>query len=168
MGRIWAWQFCINLANHRFMGGGFAIYNAANFAVYGPSDAIGFQAAHSIYFGVLGEHGYFGLMLFLAVWWLSFREAGKLRKVTRDQSDVQWAYYLAGMCQVSLVGYLVGGAFLQLAYFDLPYNIIIIIVITHRWIVEGGSRNETVGAFGALNNPHNALLKTIVPPRTLP
>ena len=38
------------------------------------------------------------------------------------------------MCQVSLVGYAVGGAFLSLAYFDLPYNILILIVLARRWI----------------------------------
>ncbi len=38
------------------------------------------------------------------------------------------------MCQVSLVGYAVGGAFLSLAYFDLPYNILIMIVVGRRWI----------------------------------
>jgi hypothetical protein len=33
-----------------------------------------------------------------------------------------------------LVGYAVGGAFLSLAYFDLPYNILIMIVLGRRWI----------------------------------
>ena len=33
------------------------------------------------------------------------------------------------MCQVSLVGYAVGGAFLSLTYFDLPYYIVLILVV---------------------------------------
>jgi hypothetical protein len=36
------------------------------------------------------------------------------------------------MCQVSLAGYAVGGAFLSLAYFDLLYDIVIIVVILEK------------------------------------
>jgi putative inorganic carbon (HCO3(-)) transporter len=36
------------------------------------------------------------------------------------------------MCQVSLAGYAVGGAFLSLAYFDLLYDIILIIVLLEK------------------------------------
>ena len=40
------------------------------------------------------------------------------------------------MSQVALVGFAVGGAFLSLAYFDLPYNIMIILVVTNRWLAQ--------------------------------
>jgi hypothetical protein len=36
------------------------------------------------------------------------------------------------MIQVSLLAYLVGGAFLSLAYFDLPWHLIAIVLICHR------------------------------------
>lgn len=38
------------------------------------------------------------------------------------------------MMQVSLIAYAVGGAFLSLAYFDLPYNIMAIVVVTRVWV----------------------------------
>jgi hypothetical protein len=38
------------------------------------------------------------------------------------------------MCQVALIGYVVGGAFLGLAYFDLPYVIMALIVVTGAWV----------------------------------
>jgi hypothetical protein len=38
------------------------------------------------------------------------------------------------MIQVSLVGYLVGGAFLYLAYFDLPYYLMILATILKAWM----------------------------------
>ena len=47
------------------------------------------------------------------------------------------------MCQVSLVGYAVGGAFLSLAYFDLPYDILLLVVVAKRWLQES-TRQETV------------------------
>ena len=38
------------------------------------------------------------------------------------------------MCQVTLVGYAVGGAFLSLSYWDLPYNVLILVVLGCRWL----------------------------------
>jgi hypothetical protein len=35
------------------------------------------------------------------------------------------------MLQVSFVGYAVGGLFLGLAYFDLPYSLLALVVTTH-------------------------------------
>jgi hypothetical protein len=37
------------------------------------------------------------------------------------------------MIQVSLVGYAAGGAFLGLAYFDLPYHLMIILVLAAKF-----------------------------------
>ena len=63
MGRINAWTMALNLAKDNFFGGGFSIYESAVFARYAPDPEA--RAAHSIYFQVLGEHGFVGLFLFL-------------------------------------------------------------------------------------------------------
>ncbi len=144
MGRINAWAMALNLANDRFLGGGFASYTGDVFARYAPNPT-DLHVAHSIYFSVLGEHGYGGLFLFLLVWWLTFRMAGKIRREAKLKDETQWAFYLAGMCQVSLVGYAVGGAFLSLAYFDLPYNILVILVVTLRWVRAYQGRDSPRG-----------------------
>jgi probable O-glycosylation ligase (exosortase A-associated) len=135
MGRINAWWAMYNLANDRLTGGGFDVYTGDVFARYAPDPKMP-RAAHSIYFQVLGEHGWLGLVLFLAIWILVWRGANALRRQTRDDPEHRWIYLMAGMCQVSLVGYAVGGAFLSLAYYDFPYNILIIIVVTQRWLAE--------------------------------
>ena len=149
MGRIQAWHFCASIAADRLTGGGFDIYNVHNYAAWGPPGWRLPQVAHSIYFSVLGEHGYVGLLLFLWLWWLVLRQAGQLRKVSKDRPELAWVYHLVGMCQVSLAGYLAGGAFLQLAYFDLPYNILVIVAVANRWFIDGLSKTGATGAFGS-------------------
>jgi putative inorganic carbon (HCO3(-)) transporter len=149
MGRIHAWQTAINVANNRPFGAGFEMYDWGVHAMYSPPETEKPRAAHSIYFSVLGEHGYVGLFLYLLMWWLVFRLAGRMRKETKGIAKVSWVYELVGMCQVSLVGFFVGGAFLSLAYFDLPFNILVILVVTQRWLNEGGWKNETVAAPGS-------------------
>jgi probable O-glycosylation ligase (exosortase A-associated) len=135
MGRINAWWMAWNLANDQFIGGGFDIYNAAIFLRYAP-DPKDIHAAHSIYFQVLGEQGFVGLFLFLLLWFLVWRSAGWLIREGRRSEDTKWCRNLGAMSQVCLVGYAVGGAFLSLAYFDLPYDILVIVVLTKRWLQE--------------------------------
>lgn len=50
------------------------------------------------------------------------------------------------MTQASLAGYAVGGAFLSLAYFDLPYNLVLLVVLARQWIAEKGWEREAVAA----------------------
>jgi probable O-glycosylation ligase (exosortase A-associated) len=145
LGRINAWWTMLHLANDRLLGGGFSIYSAPVFAAYSP-DPNNIRAAHSIYFQVLGEHGWIGFSLFLLVWFLGWRLANRIRRRTkREEGDLRYLGLLAGMCQVSLVGYAVGGAFLSLAYFDLPYNILVILVVANR-ILAGATSTDAVVA----------------------
>ncbi len=136
MGRINAWYMAWNLANdHLLTGGGFAIYEPLIFEKYAP-DPRDIHAAHSIYFQILGEHGWVGLFLWLAIWWFTWRAAAWLRANGKAEDGTLWCSQLGSMCQVSLVGYAVGGAFLSLAYFDLPYNVMVIVVATKAWMLE--------------------------------
>jgi len=132
-GRINAWWMAFNLAKDNFFGGGFAIAKADLFALYAPNPSM-VLAAHSIYFMVLGEHGFVGLFLFLLMWFFVWGSAGRLRKQGKKLPQTMWLSHLGAMCQVSLAGYAVGGAFLSLSYYDLPYNILILVVLGCRWL----------------------------------
>lgn len=133
LGRINAWYMAFNLAKANFFGGGFQVGLPALFALYAP-DPQDLHAAHSIYFMVLGEHGFIGLFLFLTLFLLVYLSAGRLRVQARAQPQTQWLSDLGAMCQVSLAGYAVGGAFLSLSYWDMPYNILVLVVVGRRWL----------------------------------
>ena len=131
LGRINAWWMAWNLALDRFpIGGGFAVYELDVFARYAPIPEP--RAAHSIYFQVLGEHGFGGLFLFMTIWGLAWICANAILRKARDRKDLEWARDLAAMSQVSLIGYLVGGAFLSLSYFELPFYIVVLLVVLRR------------------------------------
>jgi putative inorganic carbon (HCO3(-)) transporter len=134
MGRINAWWAAFNIAQDRMLGGGFDLYRPDVFAIYAPvPDDV--HAAHSIYFQVLGELGFIGLAIFLSFWFFTWRTAAWVRRHARNDPETEWASTLAGLCQVSLVAYFIGGAFLSLSYFDLPYNLMVLVVVA-RQIVE--------------------------------
>jgi len=137
MGRVTAWMFAIELAKGRFLGGGFESFTPINYHTYAPDivellleKADGrYQGAHSIYFSVLGEHGFVGLFLFLMLGFVTWRTGAWVMKHAADSDSLSWARELGGMIQVSLVGYAVGGAFLALAYFDLIYHLLALMVL---------------------------------------
>ena len=127
LGRINAWQFAWRMATENFFGGGFMIYLPDLFLKYAP-DPDRIHAAHSIYFQALGEHGFVGLALFLAIGVFTWLDARRLVRIGDADPAHRWAADLGRMVQVSMVGYATGGAFLSLAYWDLPYNIMVMVL----------------------------------------
>lgn len=143
MGRLNAWMMAFNIARDNFFGGGFSIYNPFVYAMYAP-DPTFVVSAHSIYFHMLGEHGFGGLIIYLCLWYSTWRSAGWLRKHGRKQAETEWCVQLGSMIQVSLVGFAVGGAFLSLAYFDLPYDLMALTVAVRVWVQTKAWERETV------------------------
>lgn len=130
MGRINAWWEAYNVANDRFFGAGFNHYSVETFALYAPNPE-DVHAAHSIYFQVLGGHGWVGFAVYMMFCILSLRLSKKLTKKTKGIEELAWASLLSKMVYVSLIAYAVGGAFLSLAYFDLPYHLMAILILTN-------------------------------------
>jgi len=146
MGRLNAWGVAWGVAMHELFGGGMSYQYSDYFILYGKYETIA-RAAHSIYFQILGNHGFIGLFLFLILWVTTYREAGWLRKNAHNNPNTLWAAQLGAMVQVSLVGYAAGGAFLSLGYFDLPYNIMALVVMAKKWVIspDGCNQNQELG-----------------------
>jgi len=140
--RLQAWGVAWNVAVERpLTGGGFAfeyvpdarwlsyapfrVPNAANYA----------RAAHSIYFQILGEQGFVGLALFLAMLFATLRSLRKT-KLAAGKCGAPWIASLASSLQISLIAYMVSGAFLSLAYFDLPYLVIVLTAVLQREVAQ--------------------------------
>lgn len=128
LGRINSWNYAINVANDRLTGAGFESWTPEVFAQYAPIEKE-VQAAHSIYFSVLADHGWIGLFMFLSILVLAWRYASHISARTQPDPEMVWAGQLARAVQISLLAYMCGGAFLSLAYYDLPWHLIAILLI---------------------------------------
>ena len=60
--------------------------------------------------------------------------ARDLVKLGRANLHFAWAAQLGAMLQVSMIGYAAAGAFLSLAYYDLPYNLMVMAVVAKRYL----------------------------------
>jgi len=125
-GRLDAWGYAIDLALERpITGGGFrAVEGYVN-----PNSGVA-RSAHSIYFEVLGEHGFVGLALYLALGIGTFFTGSWILRHAKGDPDLVWARDLASMLQVSLTAFAVAGLFLGLAFFDLFYHLVAIMILT--------------------------------------
>lgn len=138
MGRINAWTVAWRVASDNFFGGGFVLEHPMVFDRYAPNPEF-IAVAHSVYFQVLGQHGFVGLFLYLCMWIATLLTCWWVHKNTDDPGDRQ----LARMAEVSLIGFFVGGAFLSLAYFDGPYYIMMALVVLRYKVL--GNRSRSVG-----------------------
>ncbi|MGD2081968.1 MAG: putative O-glycosylation ligase, exosortase A system-associated [Chromatiales bacterium] len=154
MGRINAWHYSVNVANDRITGGGLEAYRPSTFAVYAPNPR-SVVVAHSIYFSVIGDHGWIGLVLWFMIYLLTWRAAGWIRRHSKGYEELKWAGQLARMMQVGLLAYASGGAFLSLSYFDLPWHYVGILLVT-REIVKR-KLAESPAALSARAGPARSL-----------
>jgi len=146
MGRIHAWRFATNLAlDHPLTGGSFGVFNRDLYAQYQP-DAFIIVDAHSIYFEVLAEQGFVGLLLFLMLFTVGFFTAGSIIRKVKDNQELLWVSNLMKMVQISLIGYALNGVTLGLAYFDLPYHILSLIVVTQVVVNKWYKENKIVSS----------------------
>jgi putative inorganic carbon (hco3(-)) transporter len=144
-GRLNTWRMAFNLANDRpLVGGGFEMYTPNTFARYAPNPE-DVHSAHSVYFQMLGEHGYVGLGLFLSLGIMGWITARRVIARSRDAPENLWAANLARSMQVSLIGFAVGGAFINISYWDLQYYELLLLVATERLVavkaMTGGQAN---------------------------
>jgi putative inorganic carbon (HCO3(-)) transporter len=145
-GRFNAWQMAWNLALDRpIVGGGFAVYERDVFAKYAPNP-IDIHSAHSIYFQMLGEHGFVGLGLFLLLAWLMWRTGSRVIAASTTPAT-HWRENLARALQVSMIGFLVGGLTVNIGYWDVFYFELVALVSLEMLCLQG-SAPATVPATG--------------------
>lgn len=128
-GRIRAWHLATEIAATSITGGGFATWTQTVYDEFGIDPGSTAHVAHSIYFQMLGEHGYIGLMLFLLVLLSCFASCIRLAWTYRGSSELHWIAQYAHMALGSLLAFCVAGAFASRAYFDLFWEIVAIVVI---------------------------------------
>jgi probable O-glycosylation ligase (exosortase A-associated) len=149
MGRVIAWKQSTLVALDRpFIGGGFlAIQNLATWTLYAQDfDKLSFvhtkqpdrhyaHAAHSIYFQVLGEHGFVGLFIYLMIMLKSYSNIISTNKILKkNKVDEGWYQEFSDCLLLSLSLYLVVGAALNMAYFDILFVIIALTQVLYRLV----------------------------------
>jgi probable O-glycosylation ligase (exosortase A-associated) len=137
-GRLEAWTTAWNLAVDRpFTGGGFrALHNSFVWGRYYGDFFLKVRDTHSLYFEVLSEHGFLGLGIYFAVMISTLMTLRRIRKRWRKHPEHGYLSNYAEMTQLCIYPYLVAGAFLTAAYFDIYFTLIASTMVLHALSTE--------------------------------
>ncbi len=128
MGRLEAWGIAYQIALERpLVGGGFWVLPQPD--IRARFDSPRNLSAHSIYFSILGDHGFVALGLYVGLLVSCLWTLASLRRTVGRRPEGAWLVNPAKMIETSLIAYMVSGAFQTEAYFDLFYHLVAAVVL---------------------------------------
>lgn len=175
LGRVGAWHIstAIALVNPVFGGGPYSIEmgsvwntfrNAQGLLGFLPMDLNGIpgrgRATHSIYFQAMGDLGFVGFFIFVAILTNAFLTARSIVNMCKRAGPrLDWALSLAQMLTLAVLAYAVAGALLSATYFDLPYVLFMLVQVL-KMQVEREMRNLVPKRSSLLNASGSVSMKS--------
>lgn len=149
--RVMVWKWTVEFtATHPF-GGGFQTYLIDHIelpAMGGQpaSEQFG-RAFHSIYFEMLGEQGYPGLIIFLLITGITFIQLRRLAKRARVYPELEWVAGLSDALQSGLAVFMTSGAFVGIAFQPMYWYFIAMSISlnAYMWRVENQQAKPEIG-----------------------
>ena len=104
------------------------------------------RAPHSIWFEMLGNQGFVGFAIYVAIIVTAALDTSWLVRHSRRNPDMLWANTLGRVAQASLIGYCAGGSFSTHGMYDGFYAVVIIIAAARRIVAaEITTRDAAAG-----------------------
>jgi probable O-glycosylation ligase (exosortase A-associated) len=156
MGRVIAWRVssALALSNPVFGGGFHSVQVQYVWDIFKSSPGLlGFlnlpipefsaKAAHSIYFEVMGDMGFVGLLIFMTILLQSIYSRFAIKRMVATLGNqYTWARDLADMLMLAVIAYMAGGAAVSLAYLEVIYMIIMLMELLRLHVVRALASNS--------------------------
>jgi probable O-glycosylation ligase (exosortase A-associated) len=132
--RFWNWELGrrVGFANP-LHGGGFDYYSREIYERYYPEFLSRWPgkvwSCHSIWFTIFGEHGFPGIILWIGLIISCFISIRKIRSSELNLETPMLPPGYATALEASLSSFIVAGTFLDAAYFDIYFYIVVFIII---------------------------------------
>jgi probable O-glycosylation ligase (exosortase A-associated) len=143
MQRFRAWGVAWNVAKERPLTGAgfqFEFADRARWLSYVDQDLAqygrGVHAAHSLYFQVLGQHGFIALGLYLLLMGFTLTTLTRLRRRAATSSEGHWIGTYSDGLRIGIIAFAISGAFLSVAYFDLYFIFVAMTAILARELAK--------------------------------
>ena len=138
---IWKWTWSY-VADHP-LGGGFNAYVISSFVRHeadGTEYTVTGRAFHSLYFEILGEHGYVGFGLFALMILTMFGTMFRVRRKTRGIAELEWLHDLMKALMMATLIYLCGAAFIGVGFQPPIYYFMAIVISAGQYYVRATKR----------------------------
>jgi probable O-glycosylation ligase (exosortase A-associated) len=133
-GRLHFWQVGVAMANDRpLLGVGHSAYSRAyNEYDWTKGEYLTNRAVHSVWFGVLSELGYPGLVMFILLLWSSLRACRRVRlSARRGEIPAALGAYAVGF-ETALAAFMVGGSFVSFHYCEMLWHYFALTIALER------------------------------------
>ena len=117
--RLEVWKWTVHYAEENPLGGGFEVNRISRIETPDGNGGTFVQvgrAFHNAFMEILGEQGWVGLFIFLALCARSLVSLQRIRRLVRGIETFAWARDLAGALQIALVAVMAGSCFIGIAY----------------------------------------------------
>ncbi|MDO8348546.1 MAG: putative O-glycosylation ligase, exosortase A system-associated [Rugosibacter sp.] len=156
MSRVEAWQVSSAIALHNpLTGGGFHAVATQSvwdqfrgqkgllgFIDSGLNSAI-FRAAHSVYFEVMGDMGFSGFIIFMALLLNALKSGVQISRLARQGGpELEWAQDLSRSLASTIFAFLVGGLTVSIAYTEFIYMAVMLMEILKREVQRAVSEKK--------------------------
>ncbi len=145
MGRVIAWKISAAIAlEHPFFGGGFRAVQVQYVwdmfkTAPSPLDFLDLPipemralAAHSVFFEIMGDFGFLGLLIYLLIFVQPFLNRFAIKRMVAQLGpSFTWARDLADMLMLGVLAFLAGGSAVSLAYYEVTYMVIMLMAVLH-------------------------------------
>ena len=133
MSRIDNWKFCWLVAtDNPITGAGFDFQTPAVFARYAPDFLVKYKGkvwdTHNIFLGILTCHGFPGLLAYVTMIVFCLASCSALKRRVRHHPELRWVRTYSEMIQLSFLGFIINGMFVNMEYYDLPYHWVAVVV----------------------------------------
>ncbi len=162
MERIAVWTWTIDYVKKHPLGGGFNIDQTNSMTVEADTDT-GFvtvvgRAFHSIYFEVLGEQGFPGLILYYGLVIYALIRLYRERKALIANNGDPWLSNFMFASLVSWLGFLIGAAFVGIAF--MPYLFFFLVlsvsatkIASVESAITASDKNQKTRSFSMARDP---------------
>jgi len=107
------------------------------------------RAFHSNYFEVLGEHGWPGLFIYLTIVFLALKGVWRLHRAGKQGRVPEWLGDLSTALLIGMVGFVVGGLFIGIAFQPLFYHFAAMTIALQQYVRRLGEASVSVPAKSA-------------------
>ncbi|MGE0823674.1 MAG: putative O-glycosylation ligase, exosortase A system-associated [Candidatus Binatia bacterium] len=139
--RQWNMAFCARVGSlHPIFGAGFNYYSIEAYEAFYPEFLEKYPgkvwSCHSMWLTVWGEHGIVGTVLWMGLLASCFSGLRQIRKLAARDERVRWAVPYADMLQIAFWSFMVSGTFLDVAYFEVYYQLIGAVILLKERVRE--------------------------------